>query len=403
MRNISAASRISWKTSGQGPFAEPRPRIKLSRQGEMAVITISLCMIVRDEEDVIARCLDSVSDLADEIIVVDTGSDDRTREIARAYTDRLYDFEWIDDFAAARNFSFSKASMQYCMWLDADDIISEKDRAILTELKNTLSPDVDVVMARYNTGFDEKGNVTFSYYRERLLKNDGRAVWTGAVHEVVPAYGKVIHSDFAVTHKKLHPSDPERNLRILEKVLREAGALCPREQFYYARELYYHGKYRRAADVYEQFLSGGTGWLENRLDACRQLAYCRYAIGEDDAALSSLLRSLRYDRPRAEICCDIGKHFFDREQYGLAEFWYRLALTRGRDDRRGGFVEPDCYHYIPCIQLCVCYDRMGDHFRARVFNEEAGRDKPESPAYLNNRAYFEKIFGKKAESDVRPC
>ena len=93
------------------------------------MITISLCMIVKDEEDVLARCLESAADTADEIIIVDTGSADATKEIARRYTDKVYDFAWTDDFSAARNFSFSKAEMEYCMWLDADDILLEADRA----------------------------------------------------------------------------------------------------------------------------------------------------------------------------------------------------------------------------------------------------------------------------------
>ena len=79
------------------------------------MVSISLCMIVKDEEAVLGRCLSGMKDLVDEIIIVDTGSEDRTREIARQYTDRIYFFEWIDDFSAARNFSFLKASMDYCM------------------------------------------------------------------------------------------------------------------------------------------------------------------------------------------------------------------------------------------------------------------------------------------------
>ena len=86
------------------------------------MVTISLCMIVKNEEDVIGRCLDSVSDLVDEINIVDTGSTDRTKEIVAKYTDRIFDFEWIDDFSAARNFSFQQATRQYILWLDADDI-----------------------------------------------------------------------------------------------------------------------------------------------------------------------------------------------------------------------------------------------------------------------------------------
>lgn len=77
--------------------------------------TISLCMIVRDEEEVLARCLDSAAGIADEIIIVDTGSVDRTMEIAREYTDQVYSFTWIDDFAAARNYAFSLASSEFCM------------------------------------------------------------------------------------------------------------------------------------------------------------------------------------------------------------------------------------------------------------------------------------------------
>ena len=68
--------------------------------------TISLCMIVKNEEQVLARCLDSVADLMDEIIIVDTGSTDRTKEVAARYTDQIYDFTWIGDFSAARNFSW---------------------------------------------------------------------------------------------------------------------------------------------------------------------------------------------------------------------------------------------------------------------------------------------------------
>lgn len=79
------------------------------------MITVSLCMIVKNEEDVLARCLESAKPVADEIIIVDTGSTDRTREIAREFTDNVCEFPWIDDFAAARNFSFSKATMEYCM------------------------------------------------------------------------------------------------------------------------------------------------------------------------------------------------------------------------------------------------------------------------------------------------
>ena len=87
------------------------------------MISVSLCMIVRDEEEVLGRCLESVKSTVDEMIIVDTGSQDRTKEIAVQYTDKIYDFKWKEDFSAARNFSLSKGTKDYLMWLDADDMI----------------------------------------------------------------------------------------------------------------------------------------------------------------------------------------------------------------------------------------------------------------------------------------
>ena len=98
---------------------------------------ISLCMIVKDEEEVIGRCLGSVKDLVDEIIIVDTGSKDKTKQIISKYTDKVFDFTWVNDFSKARNFSFSKATKDYILWLDADDIILPEDREKFKKLKNS--------------------------------------------------------------------------------------------------------------------------------------------------------------------------------------------------------------------------------------------------------------------------
>ncbi len=97
--------------------------------------SISLCMIVRDEEAVLGWCLESVAPAVDEIIVVDTGSIDGTKAVAAAYTDRIFDFAWVDDFAAARNASFAKATGDYILWLDADDVLLPEDLDALLCLK----------------------------------------------------------------------------------------------------------------------------------------------------------------------------------------------------------------------------------------------------------------------------
>ena len=203
-------------------------------------------------------------------------------------------------------------------------------------------------MAPYHTGFDERGRVTFSYYRERLIKNRAGMCWVGAVHEVVTPVGNVLYSDFAVTHRKTRPSDPDRNLRIYQAQLAAGKQLEPRQQFYYGRELYYHHRWEEALDVFERFLEEGQGWVENNIDACCHCAYCHKELGHEQAALAALFRSFTYDRPRAEVCCEIGNCFLRQERYQQAAYWYALALTCARDDRRGGFVSPDCYGYLPC-------------------------------------------------------
>lgn len=345
-------------------------------------------MIVKNEADVIERCLDSVADLVDEIIIVDTGSTDRTKILAARYTKQIFDFEWIDDFAAARNFAFAQAKSMYCMWLDADDVFLAPDRLAFAQLKAALSQDVNAVMMKYNTGFDEKGNVTFSYYRERIIKRSAGMQWVGAVHEVIPTTGKVEHSACAVTHQKLHPSDPDRNLRIFEKQLELGTRLDPRQQFYYGRELYYHKRYDDAIGVFTRFLDEDAGWVENKIDACKHCAYCHSEQGDSGAALQVLLRSFLYDLPRAEICCDIGHQFFQRQEYPSAIYWYERAMACRRADDRGGFVAPDAYGYIPCIQLCVCHSRMGNIETAVAYNERAAAYKPDAEAVAQNRVYF---------------
>lgn len=350
--------------------------------------TISLCMIVKDEEDVIARCLESAKEIADEIIIVDTGSTDKTKEIVSSFTDKIFDFPWIQDFSAARNFSFDQATMDYCMWLDADDIILPEDKESLINLKKELSPTIDIVMMKYHTSFDSDGTPTFSYFRERLIRNGKGFLWESPVHEAITPSGQIIYSEIGITHAKLHPSDPLRNLNIFEHMVQNGTPLDKRQQFYYARELYYHQRYQDAVDVLTEFLKDKTGWIENNIEGCKYLSYSFYKLGKEEQALEALFRSFVFDAPRAEICCDIGQHFLDRHHYHQAIFWYQIALSSPKDDTRGGFILKDTYDYIPSLQLCVCYDKLQNYTLAQEFNEKAGLVKPNSDAYLKNKQYF---------------
>lgn len=349
-------------------------------------------MIVKNEEHHLPRCLDTVRGLVDEIIIVDTGSTDHTVEIAKEYTAQVYYFQWQDNFSAARNFAFSKANMEYCMWLDADDVIEPDDQEKFRALKATLSSDTDVVMMRYHTAFGSDGLPTFTYDRERLIRRGAGMQWQGAVHEAIAPFGHIVYSEAAISHRKDGPGDPERNLRIFEKLRSSGREFSPREQFYYARELTYHGCDKEAAEWFETFLNGGKGWVEDNREACQNLAQCYVRLGKPEKAFSTLVRALRYGAPRAELCCDLGAFFFEHTDYPSAVFWYECALAADSNtSRNGGFTQPDCHGYLPAMQLCLCYYRLGDPVRSAQYNELAGALKPDSPAYAYNRKFFESI------------
>ena len=369
--------------------------ISLMEQDGDFMITISLCMIVKNEEQVLERCLKSAAGVVDEIIIVDTGSSDETKKIAAKYTDKIYDFTWKDDFSAARNEAFSHAEMDYCMWLDADDIIPEQEQEKIKRLKTEMEEDTSIVMMRYVMGFDKAGRPSLSYYRERLIKNHRGYCWRGKVHEAVALTGKIVYTDIEIEHRKMKEDagGRTRNLMIYRKMKEENVPFTARDLFYYGRELYYLAmdspeNLRESQEVLKKFLAHPDGWKENKIEACRFLALCCQVEGNEEGELTALLHSFFYDSPRAELCCDIGAWFFKREKYQTAAFWYEMALKMKTDEKSGGFTCPDCSSYIPALQLAICSYRMGDIEQAEQWNELALSFKPESESCRYNQIFF---------------
>jgi Glycosyltransferases involved in cell wall biogenesis len=355
------------------------------------VITISVVLIVRNEEDVLARCLDSVRAAADEIVIVDTGSTDRTREIAAEYTSAVYSFDWIDDFAAARNYAFSRATSTYILWLDTDDVILEADREKLLKLKAELPPHIDAVSMNYHLATDEYGQVTSSLRRNRLVKRSCGFRWIGAVHEYLEAYGPSLASDIAVTHASLR-HDSGRNLRIYEKRLAAGERFNARDTFYYANELKDHGQYEQAIAQYTKFLNSGEGWVEDNISACAKLSDCYSFLGNDDMMLYYALISFRYGTPLSEFCCRIGYWHLQKNAYDTAAYWYHAALNTPKTAQTWSLRNDQCATWLPHLQLCVCYDRLGDHVRAYLHNEQARAYRPNDASVLHNKRYLEGIL-----------
>lgn len=355
------------------------------------MVSVSLCMIVKNEEDVIERCLKSIADIVDEIVIVDTGSSDNTKAIASKFTGKIFDFEWIDDFSAARNYSFSKATKEYILWLDADDIILEQDRIKLKQLKETLDLTTDGVMMMYNYSFDTHGNVTLSHFRERLVKRSNGSKWHEPIHEYLDVQGNIINSDITITHSKTHSNPSGRNLKIFENLLLKGIDLSTRSIFYYARELYYNSRYEDAIIYFNKFLDLKKGWIEDKISACRDLSICYKHLNNNKDRFKTLIRSFEYDNPRAEICCELGYYYKDLREYEKAIFWFKLASKIKKNEDGWGFILNDCYGYIPNIELCVCYDRLGDKDKAIKYNLKAQEYKPNTPSVIHNEDYFNKV------------
>lgn len=145
---------------------------------------ISLCMIVRDEEHNIRRCLNSVARFMNEMVIVDTGSQDGTQNICREFGAKLFDFEWADDFAAARNYGLERASCDWILWLDADEELQVNDvpalEACLRECKNDMTP---VQMTHFYgapPATVQRSHICSAF---RLLRNGAGIHFSGKIHE----------------------------------------------------------------------------------------------------------------------------------------------------------------------------------------------------------------------------
>ncbi|GAK10657.1 glycosyltransferase [Geomicrobium sp. JCM 19039] len=353
------------------------------------MIRVSLCMIVKDEEEVLGGCLASVKDCVDEIVVVDTGSSDRTKEIAAQYTENVFDFEWVNHFAKARNFAFSKATEPFIMWLDADDIISEEDQLKLKKLKEDLDETTDAVSMKYHLTFDANGEPMFTYRRHRIVKAACGFEWQGAVHEFLQVGGNIVTSDVAITHRKEEKTvqtNADRNINIYEQMINDDEPFTPRDLFYYANELKERGRHEEAINKYEEFMQTNK-WVEDEIRACQAMTHCYLAVDEPDQAVDQALRTLKLKEPRPESCCMIGNHFQQKLDFENALFWYQMAVHQREGDSLN-FVNHAYSTWYPYLQQCVCYFRLGDIPSSKEANERAAETMPEHESVIQNRKLF---------------
>lgn len=352
---------------------------------------LSLCMIVKNEEENLPRCLNCVGRAMDEIIIVDTGSSDATKEIALRYTDKVFDFAWRDDFSAARNEAFAHAEKPFVMWLDADDTMDEENAERLIALKDTLTADVDAVMMPYHCGIREDGTPSLVFERERIIRRDSGLRFSGFVHEAIALRGNVVHADIPVRHMGGRgKKNPRRNLELYEKHMANGYDMTPRDRYYYARELMDCGETARAEKAFSAFLDA-DGWLPNRIDAHIRRGQCLQKLNRLMEARAEYLSAMAYGAPGPDALCAMGGSMMEAGDFAAAAFWYRAAMTAEQDAAGGAFIAPDLRTYVPAMQLCVCYERLGLKEAAREMNELALAYRPGDAAALQNRRYFSEL------------
>ena len=330
------------------------------------MITISACMIVKNEERVLRRCLDSLKGLYDELVIVDTGSSDSTVSIAKEYTDKVYDFEWIDDFSAARNFAMSKCSMEYIYIPDADEVLDEENRERFKLLKENLYKEIEVVEMWY---VNQLSNGTvYNYDRElrpKLYKRLREFTFIDPVHEIVRVDPVVYESEVEIIHKPetLHTN---RDLRIFEKIIDKGDKLSDRLTRMYARELCVSGKeedFIKAAKYFERLLLTEES---DELQKCAYivLAYAAAVTKDTDALLKYTLKNV-VTETSSEICTILGAFFEEKGDLLEASIWYFNARYE---------TEPELLlkskTVTPLRGLIRVYKALGDVATASKYEEE---------------------------------
>lgn len=332
------------------------------------MITISLCMIVKNEESILARCLDSVADMMEEIIIVDTGSTDHTKEVAARYTDRIFDFVWTDDFSEARNFAFSKASMDYIYSADADEVLSEENRERFRLLKETLMPQIEIVQMKYANQLQFQTVYNFDEeYRPKLFKRKRDFVWESPVHEMVRLMPLVFDSDIVITHLPSE-SHAKRDLNSFHRHCFKGYKPDKRLHNLYARELMMAGDaedFAQAAGFFMDSAADGDRDGEEIAEACCVAARAA-RLAKDTVAFFKYSSKVIAEKACSEICCELGLFYEEIGDYEEAAVWYYNAVYETQpilDLRTKGILGLE--------GLIRCYEQMDfGQEQARLYREE---------------------------------
>ena len=283
--------------------------------------TLSLCMIVKNEEEMLGGCLESVKGCVDEMIVVDTGSTDRTKEIALEHGAKVYDFEWIEDFAAARNFAKSHCSSDYVLSLDADERLNPEEAESFRSSLDEADPKQNVIfliLSNAHSRFASVDDVLSGKARQgspvllpRILKNVEGNDWHGAIHETPRldngAFGRI---DINIVHLggdlewRATRQKSERNLDMLLERREQGEGQTPLFWSYLASEFYNAGRKAEFLEALEKGWDGLKKAIEKKtitnngmISIYPSLLLQQGKLKEGLEALNFLIKNFQYASP----------------------------------------------------------------------------------------------------------
>ncbi|OOM79950.1 glycosyltransferase [Clostridium sp. BL-8] len=328
------------------------------------MISISICLIVKNEEVVLSRCLDSLKGIGDEIIIVDTGSTDNTKKIATKYTDKIYDFKWIDDFAAARNFAFSKATKDYIYSADADEILNNENHKKFIEIKQVLLEEIEIVQMKYTNQLQYGTTYNFNTeYRPKLFKRLRTFTWIDSIHETIRIEPVIYDSDIEIIHMP-ETNHAERDFKTFLTVIKRGERLSSRLLSMYAKELFISGKAFDFKSGLEYFK--GVLYDEERSNDEIKYAICiiskGYRLNNDVYNfLKNCMKGVA-DKPCSELCYELGEYYYELKDYDEAIIWYYNAAFETES-----FLNVHYNGDYPLRRLGECYDAIGNKEEAENY------------------------------------
>lgn len=357
--------------------------------------TLALCVIVKptDEE---AKLLDEllyrVSRAFDEIYITITGENKECERIALKHKAEVSRFEWINDFAAARNFNFSQAKTDYIMWLDADDdlqVMSAKDdiqgelQAVegLKKLMTTIGKGgsvIDAVVMEYLYDFDEYGICVVKHLKTRIVKNDGCLGWAGSLHEDFKKNREVLTEkweEVKVVHRPKIANSPERikerfarNTQIAKESLKKSPG-DPRSYWLVGNALLSEGKDDEALENFYIFIERSTSDEEIFL-SWHKIALIFLAKGDTERAFMSAAQAFRLRPYYPDPYYDYGKIFYMQGKLREAKEVVLEGLKKAVPENEMIVWNPRDYDINPMNLLARIYFEMNKPVEARMVLEK---------------------------------